>query len=205
MGILDIFEFDIFKNEKATIYKDMKNKDRKSEYKLWIDSMKEDGWECEGTTLTQDNTHICEVYNIDSKMYAQRILSITCPAGQIMSICGLNQSDISAKEFIENPMLYSVPHMFSMKCGNMGDDVNVDILKLYSSGAIYMITTEYYKDLCLYEGSRCKRKGERYFFDREIVLYGMEMLQLRVRRSDVNISSGDISFNLKCDIFTKRY
>lgn len=210
MGIFrktkSIFEFDIFKNEKATIYKENIDIEiKKSRYELWLNSMKEKGWKCENLTLTQDNHYLSEVHGVDSKIPIQRILSITCPAGHVMSICGLKQSGINVREFKENPMLYSVPHMFSMECGEMGDDVNIDILKLKPSGEIYMITTEYYKDISLWEGGRCKRKGERYFFNRGIVLYGMERLEFRARRPDVNVLSGDISFNLKCDIFTKRY
>lgn len=186
----------------------LSNRKKSSKYEEYLETMQSKSWFAESMTVTRDNTAIVSTYN-GIKGNRSKVIDIICPAGQTITMCGLIQSNIDVKEFIKNSMLYQYPHFFGIiikdKSGNeLGDDIMVDILKYYTSGMVYMITTEMYKDLSLKEGSRYKRKGERYYFKKGIELYGMEILRLTVERPDIDIASANTELIMKCDFLNYR-
>lgn len=157
-------------------------------------------------TLTHQNTGIVSTFPV-KKGTVGTALEIKCPKHQVLTVCGLGHSGIDPKDFVKNPMLYSIPHFFSIRCkNNEGQELSLytrlKIIKRDQENLPVWSRTEFYGDLSQTIGERFKQKHERYYFPDGIILHGDENLVLQVSEPEIDIEK--IELVMKADLFYKR-
>lgn len=164
-------------------------------------------WYAEPKTLTHLIHHgfNVETYKVE-KGCTNRILGIECPERHITTICGVDQSYVDPGDFAKAPHLYTIPHEFSILCFDTDNnelpfDAIIGLEKVVPSVSVVPLEPVLYGDLSLKIGGRFKRKEERYYFPRGIILYGGEWLFLNVVKSGVTVDR--VEFFMRCDFFTK--
>lgn len=176
-----------------------------SRYIDTIQDFKDEGYYSEPITLTSLNTYLVTTFSVQKGTFG-KTLELICPAGRIITICGSENSSVVPGDFARAPHLFSIPHQFSIRCFNKD---NVELSPLTSirieretpSSEIYRIDDVLYGDLSLTYGERFKRKEERYYFSRGIVLYGGEYLCLTPVQPDIDIVRTELF--MKCDFLTQ--
>ena len=175
-------------------------------YEEYLHEMRPE-WYAEPKTLTHLVHHgfNVETYKVE-KGNTGRILGIECPERHIITICGVEQSCVYPGDFAKAPHLYTIPHEFSILCFDADNnelpfDAIIRPKKIEPSVSVVPFEPVLYGDLSLKIGERFKRKEERYYFPKGIILYGGEWLFLNVVKSGVTVDR--VEFFMRCDFFTK--
>lgn len=155
--------------------------------------------------FTHFNANIVVTKPVKKNTY-DNILEITCPLGELITICGFNECDVDEDEFFDSPNLYARPHFFAIRCTD--DNHNelpattiIGISKITRDNKIEKLYQEFYGDLSSTIGGKFKRKKERYYFAETIILQGGEKLLLDAYWPLIDISN--IELLMMCDRFRK--
>lgn len=176
----------------------------KASYRDFIGFLEHEGYT--GKPFSINHTGLMVTAYYLNKQFTGQVITIRCPSDGIITICGIAGSGVDPKDFKNNPMLYEVPHEFSILCldekgKEPAPETQVRIQKVNINSMYTDIDTVYYGDLSIKDGSRFKRKEERYYFKYSITLRGGEILKLNLICPNVNISMTELL--MKCDLHRK--
>lgn len=173
-------------------------------YKEFLEIVKREGYSTEHKSLNHTSPMVKMGYL--HKQFTGHVITIGCEEKFILSVCGATASGVDPKDFKNNPMLYEYPHEFSVLCKDENGkepapETQVHIQKITKHLKQIDIDTVYYGDLSIKDGSRFKRKEERYYFKYSIVLSEWETLKIILISPDVNIARTELL--MKCDLHRK--
>lgn len=153
--------------------------------------------------LTHFNTDVIVKKTVKKDTYGS-FLEIVCPPGELIVICGFNQSEADENEFFNSPNLYARPHFFTIRC----TDVNynelsprtiIGITKITRDNKIEKLYQEFYGDLSFTKDDKLKTKKDRYYFAETIMLQAGEKLLLDAYWPKTDIS--EVELLMVCDRF----
>ncbi len=138
------------------------------------------------------------------------ILELICPPGRIIAICGVEESNIDTENFYNTPNLYSVPHFFTLRCTD-SNGIELSPTAIISMSKVArddiknnwpdIYYQEFYGDLSPIIDGKLKKKEERYYFAKTIILQSGEKLIFRVHNTNIDISNIDLL--MLSDLFKK--
>lgn len=175
----------------------------KPDYLAYCNLLESRGWVREQLTLDELNTNMVNTYPVAATTTAVAI-QVTCPAGQKISIMGVQQIQRGADA--------RSAHALRMRIIDTADAelplaTKIRITKEKTSEAVVQLARVYYADVNLVKqivatGDLHKTDDEWYRFKQGVELNGQQYLRIYVIAPPIAILAADVTFALDMDLWT---
>jgi len=174
------------------------------DYAAFVREMESAGWVREQLSIDENNTTLVSTSDVSASTTSAAI-TVTCPAGRIITTMGTQQVPAGADERSAHAL---VIRFAGTDDTEMSATEKVKIEKKKPSEQVVMIARDFYGTFSFTKqgGTYPVYKGtnEIYRWRRGIVLYGEEKLEISPVNPSINIDADYVKLQMDIDLWTKR-
>lgn len=177
-------------------------------YDSYVEYMEEFGWRRSQITLDERNTRIATIYDVNRNTSHNPVIDITCPAGQKISIMGIQQLPAGCD--------LRTAHAFRARFANSNDseipyETRIRITKERTSGNVVQLASLFYLDINLTTKSNSdlensplsyKTDDQWYRFRQGIEFNGEDHLKLYVDNCETDICARNCRLAIDLDLWS---
>lgn len=175
----------------------------KPDYSSYVEYLEARGWRREQLTLDEINTTLVTTQDVFANT-TDWVITITCPAGQKISIMGTQQVPRGADA--------RTAHALRLRLANSADteiplQTKIRITKEKTSEAVVQLARVFYADVNLTKDStatpRFKTDLEWYRFKQGVELNGQQLMRIYSVNSTTLVDDAHTKFALDLDLWTR--
>jgi hypothetical protein len=178
----------------------------KPDYEAYVNLLESRGWMREQITLDELNTNLSAVTGINLGQTGV-VIQVTCPAGQKISIMGVQQIPRGADARSAHALRLRIADSTDTEINLM---TKIRITKEKTSEAVVQLARVFYQDVNLAKNALIagtypvvnKTDLEWYRFKQGVELNGQQFMRIYVVNSPVGIAANTIRFALDMDLWT---
>lgn len=179
---------------------------RRSDYNEYITYLEHMGWSRSQVTLDERNTRISTINNVNRNSNVE-VIDIRCPAGQRISIMGVQQIAQDA----DTRIVHALRAKFADEEGHeIPYDTRISIRKERATEDVILLARSFYSDISptlrptlgSIDTPSYKTDNQWYRFRQGIELNGEDHLKLYAENCESNISARRCKFALDCDFWS---